>query len=180
MYKIKLTNEEIDEYIIPHRSYRKDQRKADRVKAILLLNKGYGEKEVAEILLLDEDTITTYKKRFLGRNTSTDWLDDYQIYYEGKLNSLQELIVKKLVRENIITNSAFVKQFILERFGIKYNTSGTIELMHQLNFVNKHSKSIPSNFDPVKQAEFKELYEDFAKYATQAEIFINKADNLFR
>ena len=55
MYRIKLTNEEIDEYIILHRAYRKDQRKADRIKAILLLNKGYGEKEVAEILLLDKE-----------------------------------------------------------------------------------------------------------------------------
>jgi len=94
MYRIKLTNEQIDEYIILHRSYRKDQRKADRIKAILLLNNGYGEKEVAEILLIDEDTITTYKKRFLGRNTSTDWLEDNTIHYEGKLYGFQELIVK--------------------------------------------------------------------------------------
>lgn len=172
MYRIKLTNEEIDEYIILHRSCRKDQRKADRIKAILLLNEGYDEKEVAKILLLDEDTITTYKKRFLGRKNSLDWLDDYQIYHEGKLNNLQKLIVKKFVRENIVTNSAIVKQFILDRFGIEYTTSGTIELMHRLNFVCKQTKSIPSNFDPVKQAEFKEWYEDFEKNITDKEAIV--------
>lgn len=172
MYRIKLTNEEIDEYIILHRAYRKDQRKADRIKAILLLNKGYGEKEVAEILLLDEDTITTYKKRFLGRKTSTDWLDDYQIYYEGKLNDVQELIIKKFVRESIITNSAIVKQFILDRFGIEYTTSGTIELMHRLNFVCKQTKPMPSNFDPVKQSEFKEWYENLEKNLSKKEAIL--------
>lgn len=172
MYRIKLTNEEIDEYIILHRSYRKDQRKADRIKAILLLNKGYGEKEVAEILLLDEDTITTYKKRFLGRNTSIDWLDDNKIYYEGKLNDIQELIVKKFVRDNIVTNSAIVKQFIIDRFGIEYTTSGAIELMHRLNFVCKQTKPIPSNFDPVKQAEFKEWYENLEKNITDKEAIV--------
>jgi len=172
MYRIKLTNEEIDEYIILHRAYRKDQRKADRIKAILLLNKGYGEKEVAEILLLDEDTITTYKKRFLGRKNSLDWLEDYQLYYEGKLNDIQELIVKKFIRENIVTNSAIVKQFILDRFGIEYTTSGTIELMHRLNFVCKQTKSIPSNFDPVKQTAFKEWYEDFEKNITDKEAIV--------
>ncbi len=59
MYQIKLTNEEIDELIILHRSCRKDQRKADRIKTIILLNDGYSTQEVAKILLLDEDTITT-------------------------------------------------------------------------------------------------------------------------
>ena len=55
MNKIKLTTEEKDELIILHRSYRKDQRKADRIKAILLLNDGYDQKEVSKILLLDEE-----------------------------------------------------------------------------------------------------------------------------
>lgn len=64
MYRIELTNEEIDELIILHRSCRKDQRKADRIKAILLLNDGYSSQEAAKILLLDDDTITTYKKGF--------------------------------------------------------------------------------------------------------------------
>jgi transposase len=172
MYKIKLTNEEIDEFIILHRSYRKDQRKADRIKAILLLDDGYDEKEVAKILLLDEDTITAYKKRFLGRKNSSDWLNDYQIYYEGKLNDVQELMVKKFVRDNIVTNSAIVKQYILDKLGIKYTKSGTIDLMHRINLVYKRSKSIPSNFDPVKQAEFKEWYEDFEKNITAKEAIV--------
>ena len=172
MYGIELTNEEVEEYIIQHRSCRKDQRRADRIKTILLLNDGYSEKEVAKILLLDEDTITTYKKRFLARNTSTDWLEDNTIYYEGKLNDLQELIVKTFVRENIITNSAFVKQFILDRFGIKYTTSGTIDLMHRINLVYKRTKPIPSNFDPVKQADFKEWYENLEKNLTDKEAVV--------
>jgi len=84
MYQIKLTHEEKDELIILHRSCRKDLRKGDRIKTILLLDEGYSAQEVAQTLLLDEDTITTYKK----------------------------LIVKKFIRENIITNSETV---ILER-----------------------------------------------------------------
>ncbi len=55
MYQIKLTNKEIDELIILHRSCRKDQRKADRIKTILLLN--------------DEDTIITYKQEFRQLNS---------------------------------------------------------------------------------------------------------------
>lgn len=172
MYNIKLTDQEKDEFIILHRSCRKDQRKADRIKAILLLDDGYDEKEVAKILLLDEDTITTYKKRFLNRKNSEDWLEDYTIYYEGKLNDLQELIVKKFVRDNCITSSAIVKQFILAKFGIEYKTSGVIELMHRLNFVYKFTKPEPSNYDPIKQAEFKKMYEELEKILTDKEVIL--------
>ncbi len=172
MHQIKLTNEEIDEFKILHRSCRKDQIKADRIKTVLLLFDGYSSKDVAKILLIDEDTITTYKKRFLSRKSNTDWLDDYQIYYEGKLSDLQEIIVKKFIRDNLITNSAIVKQFILDKFGIKYKTSGVIALMHRLNFVYKQTKSIPSNFDPVKQAEFKEWYENLEKNLTAKEAVV--------
>lgn len=172
MYKIKLTNEEIDELIILHRACRKDQRKADRIKSILLLNDNYSSQEVAKILLLDEDTITMNKKRFLNRKNSEDWLEDYTIYYEGKLNDLQELIVKKFIRENIITNSANVKQFILDKFGIEYKTSGVIELMHRLGFIYKLTKAEPSNYDPVKQAEFKEMYEELEENLTDKEVIL--------
>lgn len=172
MYQIKLTNEEIDELIILHRSCRKDQRKADRIKAVLLLNDGYSSQEVAKILLLDEDTITTYKKRFLNRKNSEDWLEDYNIFYEGKLNDIQELIVKKFIRESIITNSETVKRFILDRFAIEYKTSGVIELMHRLGFVYKFTKPEPSKYDPIKQAEFKKMYEELEKNVTAKEVIL--------
>lgn len=172
MYRIELTNEEIKGLKLLHRQCRKDSRKADRIKAVLLLNDGYTSQEVAKILLLDEDTITTYRKRFLNRQNNEDWIQDYEIYYEGKLDDLQELIVKKFIRDHYITNSAVVRQFILDRFGIEYKTSGVIELMHRLNFVYKYTKSVPSSYNPVKQAKFKEKYEELEKNLAGEEVIL--------
>jgi hypothetical protein len=42
--------------------FEKNKKKADRIKTILLLNKGFSYKEVSEILLLDDKTIRTIEK----------------------------------------------------------------------------------------------------------------------
>jgi len=160
MISIKLTSQERIELKNLHRKCRKDQRKADRIKAIIMLDNGYLAKEVAKVLLLEEDTITNYKKRFIHRQDMESWLDDFEIYNDGKLNRTQELIVKNYVVKNIITSSKKVKAFIKDCFGIDYDKSAVIEVLHRLGFVYKFSKSVPSKCDPVKQAEFKEMYEE--------------------
>jgi len=85
MISIKLTSQERIELKNLHRKCRKDQRKADRIKAIIMLDNGYLAKEVAKVLLLEEDTITNYKKRFIHRQDMESWLDDFEIYNDGIL-----------------------------------------------------------------------------------------------
>jgi DNA-binding NarL/FixJ family response regulator len=65
MQKIELLDEQILVLRTIHRAT-KDRKKADRVKAILLLHRGFSVKETAEILLLDERTVTTIRDRFLS------------------------------------------------------------------------------------------------------------------
>jgi hypothetical protein len=36
------------------------------------------------LLLIDEDTITNWKEKFLKRKTLTDWLEDNYKGYQGK------------------------------------------------------------------------------------------------
>jgi transposase len=45
----------------------KDRNKADRIKAVLLLNDGFSYPEVAKILLLDDTTIRRYEVEFQER-----------------------------------------------------------------------------------------------------------------
>ena len=69
-----------------------DRRKADRIKIILLLHSGYSQKQVADILLLDQDTITRWKNNFLSRQSDDDlstWLSDNYVVYVGKMSFLR-------------------------------------------------------------------------------------------
>ena len=42
----------------------KEKKLADRIKAVILLNKGYSQQEIASILMLDADTITSWITKF--------------------------------------------------------------------------------------------------------------------
>lgn len=53
-----------------------DGRKRDRIKAILLLSEGYTSSEISKILLIDNDTVTNWKKRFDNREDIDSWLQD--------------------------------------------------------------------------------------------------------
>lgn len=172
MTQIKLSEKERFELKILHKLNRKDQRKSDHIKAILLLDDGYPCNEVATILLLDEDTITSIKKKFINRVTMVNWLETGIISYEGILTKEQELIVKKYVRSTIITNSAQLADFIQRTFAIDYSESGVIALLHRLGFVYKKLKVVPGGLDPQKQKEFKEEYKDLEEKLEKNEAIV--------
>lgn len=159
MIQIKLTEKERQELKQLHKTFRKDQRKSDQIKAILLLDDGYKTIEVSKILLLDEDTITLIKKKYKNRINIKSWLETALLSYEGELTKEQELGVRKFVKTMLITNSQSVLSFIEDHYGITYSKSGVIELLHRLGFVYKKTKVLPGGFDPVKQKEFKEEYK---------------------
>lgn len=52
---MNLTPDKINDLKVQHKKER-DGRIRDRIKAVLLINKGYTYQQVAEILLLDDDT----------------------------------------------------------------------------------------------------------------------------
>ncbi len=63
MKDFTLTSEEISKLRIAHRTAKR-KRDADRIKAIVLLCKGWTAVEVAEALLIDDETIRNYLKRY--------------------------------------------------------------------------------------------------------------------
>lgn len=157
----RLLKKEIAELKEIHRTV-KDGRSRDRIKAILMLNKGYSNKEVAEVLLFDENTITEWKKRYLERKNSTGWLfNDYE-GYTGKLTKKERGLVDKYVTTELISDSRQVQKFIKENFKKDYSISGTVALLHRLKFTYKQTTLIPAKYDANTQKEWKETYEKFS------------------
>jgi len=157
---IWLTDEEREELKKIHRTV-KDGKSRDRIKAILMLDKGYSGREVADVLLLDENTITEWKKRYIGRKNLSDYLFTAYEGYQGKLTAEEEKIVGQYVEDSLITDAKQVRVFIQERFNKAYSKSGVITLLHKLGFRYKQTTLIPSKMDPKKQKAFKEAYDEF-------------------
>lgn len=116
-----------------------------RIRVILALDAGYTIKEVAEILLLDEDTVTKIKKKYDKRQFFSDWLSDAYKGYEGKLTKEQEMEIDKLVEKETITDCRQVVDFIRNEYCKIYTITGVTKLLHRLGFVYKQVVLIPGN-----------------------------------
>jgi transposase len=154
-----LTEQERMELYQLHRQQGYDSKAADKIKTILMLDKGYTQQEIAEVLLRDEDTITRWKKTYQSRKSLMDWIDDEYTGYSGKLTAEQLAQVDKFVQANLIQSANEVLQYIVDRFGIRYSLSGVQELLHRLDFVYKQTTHYPSKLNPEDQEWFKKLYE---------------------
>lgn len=165
--KINLTQEEEKFLKILHKST-KDRRKADRIKTILLLNKGFSYTQTVEILLLDDETIKTIERRYC-EDWKDKFLDDNYLYYSWKLNKDQEKEVSKYVEENIIMDSILVITFIKEKFNKNYTRQWVLALLHRLWFVFKKTKKVPSKANKEKQEEFIKRYNEIKANLTEKE-----------
>jgi transposase len=135
-----------------HRPER-DKRICDRIKAMLLLDKGWAYREVSEALLLDEDTIRRYYKTYTeGGIESLSTL-----HYSGRLAKLEKSQLDDLeayVKETVPSTAQEVLEYIRQKFNITYSESAVILLLHKLEFVYKKPKLVPGKADREKQQQF--------------------------
>lgn len=163
--KVELSQEEKVKIKRLHRSC-KQKKYADKLKSILLLDDGFSCIEVGKILLLDDDTVRTYRNTYLnqgaeslltdGNKGSTSFLDSKQ------LEALQDQIT-----ENTYMDSKGIVVWVEKEFKIHYSCSGIIELLKRLGFVYKKPVLTPCKANVEKQEEFvreyKELKENLAE-----------------
>ena len=158
-----LTDEERAELRRLHRAQRKDAKAADRIKAILMWDSGYSQREIAAVLLRDENTVGQWISDYTNRNSLQEWLKDGYNGYLGKLNKEQLAQVEQYVKDNLIHSAERVVLYIQEQFGLTYTVSGVQEMLKRLEFVYKQTTHYPSKLDPEKQAAFKQWFETLEK-----------------
>lgn len=149
-----------------------DKKTAIRIRVILALDNGYSIKEVAEILLLNEDTITGIKKKYDKRQFFSDWLSDAYKGYDGKLTTEQELEVEKFVVDETVTDSLQVVDFIRKRYGIGYTVAGVTKLLHRMNFVYKQVCLIPGKLNEENQQKFLEDFKALKEKKSDSEVIL--------
>lgn len=150
----------------------KDKKAAIRIRVVLALDAGYTEKEVAEILLLDEDTVTRWKAKYNKRQFFSDWLGEEYTGYKGKLTDNQEKEVEELVKKNVVTDCQEIVDFIRIHFNKFYTINGVTKLLHRMNFVYKQIVGIPGKLNEEKQAAFIKQYEEMKTNKNSNEVIL--------
>ena len=162
---LKLSQEEKIQIKQLHRSC-KQRKHADKLKAILLLDKGHSCIEVGQILLLDDDTIRTYRNIYLNQGAAS-LLQDNNKGRTSLVSVAQLDALEKHITENTYMDSKGIVAWIENEFGIRYSCSGINVILKRLGFVYKKPVLTPCKANLEKQEEFvvqyKELKENLAQ-----------------
>jgi len=158
MNKLTLSPSEIIALKQAHRACR-DKRAADRIKAVYSLGMGFSVEDVVSILMLDEETLRNYVKRYQAGGINA-LITDHYLGSFSKLSAiqLQELTVH-LEYNTYLTVDAVVAH-VEETYDVLYSVSGMTDLLHRLKFTYKKSKLVPAKADKEKQEQFLKQLEE--------------------
>ncbi|MDC0358893.1 IS630 family transposase, partial [Oligoflexia bacterium] len=148
-----------------------ERRYADRIKALLLWDKGWTLEEISEALLLDESTIRRYR-RFYESDGMDRLLDDDWGGSERRLSEEEERELVAHLDEHLCSTTSEVSEYIIERFGVEYSVRGVRHVLSRLGFVYKKTKAVPGKADAKKQQAFVKRYRQLkAKKDAQDPIY---------
>jgi transposase len=171
---LEISDKDVLELKVLHKSI-KDKRKADRIKLILLLHKGFSQKEAAELLLFDEDTATKWRHLFVIRKDNTSWLEDNYVPYWGKLSSHELSRVRTYCKTFRVQSKQEIQDYIQTTICVNYDLSGIQKLMKRIGLSHQQMHRMPGKLDPVKQAIFIEKHDEIMAQLTdnQAVVYID-------
>ena len=171
MLKISLLPKERKELLILAKSI-SDAKTAIRIRVILALDTGYTIKEVADILPLDEDTVTKCKKKYEKRQVFSDWLADKYKGYSGKLTKEQEREIDKFVQDETVTDCSQIVDLIKQRYKVTYTVTGVTKLLRRLGFVYKQVVLVPGKLNEEAQQQFVKEYETLKADKKEDEVIL--------
>ena len=158
MNKLTLTPAEIIALKQAHRAC-KDKRAADRIKAVYSLGMGFSLEDVVSILMLDEETLRNYVKRYQAGGINA-LITDHYLGSFSKLSVIQLQELTAHLEQNTYLTVEAVIAHVEETYDVLYSVSGMTDLLHRLKFTYKKSKLVPAKANKEKQEHFLKQLEE--------------------
>ena len=159
-----LTESERETLRSRHRGER-DRRVGDRIKAILLSDKGWSYRQIAEVLLLDEQTVG----RHIDEYRDSKKLTIESGGSESRLNEIQTSLLTAHLERVTYLNVYEICAYVRIAYGVSYTSKGMTSWMHNHGFSYKKPKGTPAKADSVKQEAFIREYEDLMSFTFEDE-----------
>ena len=157
MQQLKLTSKEEIELRVAHRRT-KNKREAYRINALLLLHDGWTYVQISKALLLDEETLRGYVKRYRAGGL-VSLLKNNNPGSRAKLSQTEISELCKHLEDNLHSTAKDIVDHANKIYGVEYSVSGITDLLHRVGFVYKKTKIIPGKADAEKQKAFIKEYE---------------------
>jgi transposase len=123
-----------------------------------LLGSGWSYAEVVEALLLDEETLRSYVKRYRTGGLDALLNDNYK-GGQSKLSVEQFQALDLHLQEHTYLSVEGIIAHVIRVYGVSYTVSGMTDLLHQLGFSYKKAKVIPGKAKAEEQRNFLEELE---------------------
>jgi len=160
----KLTDIEIQTLKKLHRTL-KDKKNAYKINVIILLSDGYSYKEIEEILLIDEKTISRYRETYQKKGVE-ELLKSNYTGGVSELNIEERSKLSEHLENNLYSTSIEVCDYVLRIFGKSYTANGMTQLLKRLGFSHKKTKLVPKKADYIEQEKFVKDYEKLLQELT--------------
>lgn len=150
-----LSKKEKEELQARHRLER-DRKVCDRIKAILLYDKGWSFEQIAEALLLSDRTIRTHISEY-------DSSKKLHLEGEGSSEKLSEEQAKALANHLEEHTYLYVKDILLyveSRWQISYTVGGMTQWLKRHRFSYKKPALVPGKANQEQQKEWIKYYND--------------------
>ena len=128
---------------------------SDRIKAILLTNKGWTQKHIAEALLIHETTVWSHLNDYLR----TQKLNNNSGGSSSKLDEAQTQELIAHLEQNTYPSTKEIIAYIQLTYGISYTQQGMYDWLKNHKFSYKKPKGTPEKFNTERQEEFIKKYE---------------------
>lgn len=154
-----LTDQQRSELRAKHKLER-DRRICDRIKAVLLFDKGWSYEEIAEALLLTEGAIRNHIKEFVAEN---------KLIPRGggsseKLSEKESRLLEQHLQEHTYLYVKDIAAYVYHRWQKTYTVSGMRAWLRRHNFTYKKPTLVPGKCDPERQAEWLAEYENLKSH----------------
>ena len=135
-----------------------DKRQADRIKTVILLGTSWSVRDVAEVLLLDPDTLRRHVERYQSGGVEALLAMNYR-GSQPRLNADQQTQLDAHLSQHIYLSSAQIVVYIEQTFDICYSVSGLTDLLHRLDYAYKKPKLVGGKADGESQRAFVKQYD---------------------
>ena len=140
------------------RDGRSEGRVTRRANAMVLLDRGWSCAEVADALLIDDDTVRGWYELYEERGLAGLVVFDVG-GSQSHLSQEQEAALFDWVRETLPRTTRTIGAWIAEIYGVEYSRPGLIALLHRLKIEYRKPDLVSRKLDAAKQKAFIEDYD---------------------
>jgi transposase len=141
---------------------------SDRIKAILLANKGWTQVHIAEALLIHVTTVWDHLNDYLRSQK----LNNNSGGSTSKLNETQTQELIEHLEKNTYPSTKEIIVYVKSTYGVNYTQQGMYDWLTHHKFSHKKPKGTPAKYDEQRQAAFIKKYDELKSNLKPDEIIV--------